>query len=117
MMRLLLDENFNHHILRGLKLRIPNLDYVIAQETEHQGEEDPPLLEWAATENRLVITHDIKTIPKFAYERVKTGLPMPGVIAVPKDFPIGQAVEELLTIILCSEQSEYDNQVVHIPLK
>jgi hypothetical protein len=42
---------------------------------------------------------------------------MPGVIAVPKDFPIGQAVEELLTIILCSEQSEYDNQVVHIPLK
>ena len=32
-MRLLLDENFNHQIINGLKLRIPNLDYVIAQKT------------------------------------------------------------------------------------
>jgi len=85
MMRLLLDENFNHHILRGLKLRVPNLDCVIAQRTELRGQEDPPLLDWAATKGRIFLTHDIKTIPKFAYERVKTGLPMPGVIAIPKD--------------------------------
>jgi len=116
-MRLLLDENFNHHILGGLKLRIPNLDYVIAQKTLLKGVEDPDLLEWAAVENRIVLTHDVNTIPKFAYDRIRAGLPMPGAIVVPKDFPIGQAVEELLTIILCSEQSEYVNQVVHIPLK
>ncbi|MGH9855841.1 MAG: DUF5615 family PIN-like protein [Blastocatellia bacterium] len=115
-MRLLLDENFNHHILRGLRLRAPNLDYVIAQRTELKGVEDPPLLEWAAASDRILATHDISTIPMFAYERVVAGLPMPGVIAIPKTFPIGLAIEELLTIIECSEQSEYENQVVHIPL-
>ena len=36
-MRLLLDENFNHQILDGLKLRIPNLNYVIAQKTALKG--------------------------------------------------------------------------------
>jgi len=61
-MRLLLDENFNHHILRGLKLRAPNLDFVIAQRTELQGVEDPSLLEWAAASARILVTHDIRTI-------------------------------------------------------
>jgi len=54
-MRLLLDENFNHQILDGLKLRIPNLDYVIAQKTAFKGVADPELLEWAAVEDLLVL--------------------------------------------------------------
>jgi hypothetical protein len=115
-MRLLLDENFNHHILPGLKLRAPNLDFVIAQRTEFQGVEDSSLLEWAAASDRILVTHDIRTIPKYAYDRVAAGLPIPGVIVIPKTFPIGDAIEELLTIIECSEQNEYENQVVHIPL-
>jgi hypothetical protein len=115
-MRLLLDENFNHQILNGLKLRIPNLNYVIAQKTALKGVTDPDLLEWAAVEDRLIVTHDIKTFPKFAYERVKAGRSLPGVIVVPQDLPIGPAIEELVTILLCSEQGDYENQVVHIPL-
>jgi predicted nuclease of predicted toxin-antitoxin system len=115
-MRLLLDENFNHQILNGLKLRIPNLDYVIAQKTTLMGVSDPDFLEWAAVEDRLIVTHDIKTFPKFAYERVIAGKSLPGVIVVPQDVPIGLAIEELVTILLCSEQREYENQVVHIPL-
>ncbi len=115
-MRLLLDENFNHHILRGLKLRAPNLDYLVAQRTALRGVEDPLLLEWAATIDRVLVTHDINTIPKYAYERVIAGLPMPGVVIVPITLLIGQAIEELLAIIECSVQSEYENQVVHIPL-
>lgn len=115
-MRLLLDENFNHDILRGLRLRAPSLDYVITQRTELRGVKDPSLLEWAASADRILVTHDINTIPKHAYERVSASLPMPGAIIVPETLPIGQAIEELLTIIECSDQSEYENQVVHIPL-
>jgi hypothetical protein len=33
MLPLLIDENFNHRILRGLRLRVPALDVVIVQET------------------------------------------------------------------------------------
>ena len=67
MLRLLIDENFDHRILRGVKLRLPQLDYLAVQDTELKGIKDPPLLAWAAENNRVLVTHDLKTIPKFAY--------------------------------------------------
>jgi len=30
MLRLLIDENFSHPVLRGIKRRLPSLDYVLA---------------------------------------------------------------------------------------
>lgn len=37
MLRLLIHENLNRRILRGLKLRSPALDYLIVQDTELHG--------------------------------------------------------------------------------
>src|SRR5215471_14901594 len=62
MLRLLIDENFNQRILRGLRLRIPVLDYAIVQETAMQGMQDPPLLREAAVLHRVLATHDLKTV-------------------------------------------------------
>ena len=116
MLRLLIDENFDHRILRGVKLRLPQLDYLAVQDTELKGIKDPPLLAWAAENNRMLVTHDLKTMPKFACERVAAGQPMPGVIAIPKDLPIGQAIEEMHTVIECLDQGECSAQVIHVPL-
>lgn len=41
---------------------------------------------------------------------------MSGVIAVDDELPIGQAIEELAIIVLCSEASDWENQVVYLPL-
>lgn len=116
MLPLLLDENFNQRVLRGLKRRIPNLDYSVAQESGLSGESDPNVLTWAAEQNRVLVTHDLKTIPRFAYERVAASLPMSGVIAVDDELPIGQVIEELAIIATCSETSDWENQVAHLPL-
>ena len=116
MLRLVIDENFDQRILRGLRLRFPTLDFVVVQGTALQGVQDPPLLAWAAEQQRIVVTHDLKTMPKHAYERMKTGQPMPGVIAVPDSLAIGQVIEELATLIDCSDQHEWENLVVYLPL-
>jgi predicted nuclease of predicted toxin-antitoxin system len=116
MIKFLIDENFNHRVLRGLTIRFPHLDYIVAQDTDLKGVDDPSLLAWASEHERVLLTHDIQTIPGYAYERVVAGLPMVGVITVPETMPIGTAIEELLTIIECSEQSEYESQVFHLPL-
>lgn len=113
--RFLFDENFNHRIVHGLQLRLPDLDFVIAQEIELKGVKDPELLEWAATQNRIVVTHDVDTLLMFAYERVVDGKLMPGVIAVSQNLHIGQAIEDLVTAIECSEASELENSVLHLP--
>ncbi|MGI9105249.1 MAG: DUF5615 family PIN-like protein [Pyrinomonadaceae bacterium] len=116
MLRLLFDENVNQRILRGLKLRRPELDYVVAQDAGLKGLADPDVLDWAATHNRILITHDLKTVPRHACERVAAGESLPGVIAFAESLPIGQAIEELAMVIECSEQSEWENQIVHLPL-
>jgi hypothetical protein len=48
MLRLLIDQNFDQDILRGLAHRIPNLDAVTAYDMGLSTATDPELLEWAA---------------------------------------------------------------------
>lgn len=61
-MRLLIDQNFDHDILRGLERRIPNLDAVTAHEEGLSEVSDPELLLWAADAGRILLTHDLRTI-------------------------------------------------------
>lgn len=116
MLRLLIDENFDQRILRGLRLRVPLLDVVIVQDTAMQGLQDPLLLQEAAVLQRVLVTHDLKTIPRHAYVRVAAGEPMPAIIAVPDDLPIGQTIEHLHIVVECCEDHELANQVFYLPL-
>jgi predicted nuclease of predicted toxin-antitoxin system len=65
-MRLAADENFNNDIVRGLLRRKPDLDIIRIQEAGLSGATDPVVLEWAAAENRLLLTHDVTTITRHA---------------------------------------------------
>ena len=85
--RFLVDENFDHKTLSGIKRRDPDLDIVAVQDVGLREVDDSALLEWAAQEERIVVTHDVTTFSDFAYERVAAGLPMPGVIEIPETVP------------------------------
>lgn len=75
------------------------------------------MLAWAATEGRILITHDITTMKQTAYDRIAAGLPMPGVFEVSQDVSIGTALDEILLLVLCSDQDEWQGQVRFLPLK
>jgi hypothetical protein len=115
-MRFLADENFDNRILRGIRREDAEADIVRVQDTEIYMADDPTVLEWAAKEGRIVLTHDIKTMPKYAYERVKEEKLMLGVIAVHDDAPIGEVIEDLLLSLEIDDPSEFVNQVVFLPL-
>lgn len=117
MLLFLTDEDFNRRILRGLRRRLPLLDIVRVQEAGLTTKPDTDVLEWAAKENRIILTHDVTTMSKHAYDRVKQDLPMPGVIEVSQDVPIGEAIEELILIAEYSLENEWHNQVIFLPLK
>src|SRR5437762_5636357 len=78
MIELLVDENFNRRILRGLHRRIPGLNFLLVQDTELFQTEDPQILDWAASNGRVVLTHDVNTMTRHAYERRERGEPLPG---------------------------------------
>lgn len=116
MLELVADENFNGRIVRGLRRRMPELDLLRIQDTRVAGAEDPDVLEWAAQEGRLVLTHDVSTMTAAAVDRVRGGKAMPGVAEVDPYMPIGQAIEEILLLALASTPEECEGQIFYLPL-
>ena len=116
MTRFLADENFNFDIVRGLLRRLPSLDLVRIQELGLSGAVDLDILELAANMGRVVLTHDVNTMTKFVYQRFDVATPMPGVVAVPDTLSVGRAIEDLIIMIGCSLEHEWENQVRYLPL-
>lgn len=114
MLRLLSDENFNGEIVRGLFRAQADLDLVRVQDVGLLGADDPAILARAAENNRVLLTHDRATVPAFAYDRVRAGAMMPGVFVVDDRAAIGQVIDDVLLFALCSEESEWEGQVLYL---
>ena len=115
MLRFLADENFNGAIVRGLLRREPATDLVTVQDADLLGKSDHMILEWAADNDRLLLTHDIRTIPTYVNQRIANGLPMPGVIEVPSICPIREVIEGIILLDECSDDGEWEGQIVRLP--
>jgi predicted nuclease of predicted toxin-antitoxin system len=116
MLRFLSDENFNGDIVRGLFLRQSNLDLVRVQDVGLRELDDPTILNWAADNERILLTHDRATMPDFAYDRLSKGQQMSGVFLINDRMPIRQAIDELLLLNICSQQEEWKGIVLYLPL-
>ncbi len=116
MLLLVADENFNNTIVRGLLRVKSGLDIVRVQDVGLSSADDPDVLEWAAQQNRILLTHDVTTITKYAYERISSGKYMPGVIEVSRTVPLGIAINDILLIVDACKSGELENQIVYLPL-
>lgn len=87
MLALAIDGNFNNDIVRGVLRRKPDANIVRIQDTGLSGADDAVVLEWAAQQGRVLFTHDASTMIHHAYERVRTGKPMPGVFEANREVP------------------------------
>jgi hypothetical protein len=114
-MKFLADENFDNTIVRGLLRRKPDIDIVRVQDVGLSGEDDPIVLEWAAQEGRILLTHDVATITLYAYERVAEYKPMPGVVEVSSNAPIGRVIKDILLLLACSLEGELEGQIQYLP--
>ena len=115
MLKFLADENFDNTIVRGLFRRNLKLDILRVQDVGLSGKDDPTVLEWAAQEGRILLTHDVATITRYAYDRVRQNQPMPGVIEISTDAPIGRVIEDILVLVECSQDGELEGQVQYLP--
>ena len=117
MLKLAADENFNNDVVRGLARRVPDLDIVRVQDAGLVGADDPTVLEWAARQGRVLLTHDVATITHFAYERIAREEPMPGVFEIPSRLSVRDAIEDLTLVVQCSLDGEWEGQVRYLPLR
>ena len=115
-MKFLADENFNNDILRGVWRRIADASFTRVQDTEIAGADDLRVLEYAAEQDYIVLTHDVNTMRGYFYDRVIAKLPVPGLFLVHKQIPVGRVVDALELIILASDESEWLGKATYIPL-
>ena len=109
------DADLNQDIVRGLRLREPTLDFATALDGGTIGLPDPVVLAVAAESQRILVSHDRRTMPshfgRFVENRVS-----PGVLIVPQELPLRAAIEDLLLIWAASEAKEWINAVLSLPL-
>lgn len=116
MLRLLIDQDLDHDILRGLIRRIPQLDAVTAFEIGMNRATDPELLAWAAQKKRVIITHDRTTMPAHASNLLRDGKAIAGLIIVPRRLALHQVLDDLELMITCSDGDEWKNVIRYMPL-
>lgn len=116
MIRLAADHDVDARIIAGLLRREPDLDIVQIRDVGLAVASDPIVLEWAAGEVRVLLTHDRATLVGCAYERVGRGDRMSGVIAVAGQCPIGRAIDDLLLVLECFSDDEFTDRVFFVPV-
>ena len=119
--RFLADENFNGRIVAGLRRIYPETDLLTFFEANIvKGLSDPELIEETAQLNRILLTHDKRTmLVHFADVLARTlplGLHLPGVLLLPRIMTIGVAVDEIALIWGASRHDEYRDRIVFLPL-
>lgn len=112
MLRLASDADVHGDLIRGLKRRNPGIDLIRAQDFHPDGTPDVDILEWAAREDRVLISNDRSTMIDFAHQRVAADKNMPGLICTSPRQPIGAAINNILLIAEYLSGEEVRQQVV-----
>jgi hypothetical protein len=113
--RFLADANLDQDIVAGILRREQAVDFELPQGVIPAGMKDPEVLGVAASLDRILVTHDARTMPQHFSEFI-AGNESPGVILVPRSTPIGLAIEEILLIWHVSEPGEWINLFRRLPL-
>ncbi len=116
MLRLFFDHDFNHRILRGLTKRIPDLDFVTPTILRNIDDSDENHLVWAWENRRIIVTHDVNTMTDAANQRFANNQSISGLIIVPQNMPIGEAINDLEIIIVCDTEDELQNRIRFLPI-
>lgn len=99
MLKLLTDEDTNPELVVQLRRHLPGIDAVDVREVGLAQTPDPVILQWAADNDRVVVSHDKSSMRKFAEDRVREGLPMPGLILGHQESPMGTVVRSIVQLV------------------
>jgi hypothetical protein len=112
--RLLADADLNHAIISGVLRKNAGIDLKRAEEVPLEGLADEVVLLAAAQDHRVLVSHDVSTMPGHLRNFVRTSA-SPGVILIPQDLSIGKAIESLLLICEACDTPDLANRICLVP--
>jgi hypothetical protein len=114
--RFLADADLNKAVVSGVLRREPSLDFLAAQTAGLRRMTDPEVLALAAQQPRVLVSHDVGTMPAHFRAFRNAGKHSSGVFLIPQSLDVGTAIGELVLIYLASEASEWEDRLVWLPL-
>jgi predicted nuclease of predicted toxin-antitoxin system len=114
--RFFADQNLNADIIDGLHRVEPAIEFVVAHEVGMAERPDDQVLEFAANDGLIVVSHDVKTMRRFAYDRLQAGRKMAGLLLIRQRVSVARAIDELLLVWTASEAEEWAGVVRFLPL-
>jgi hypothetical protein len=109
------DADLNEDIVSGVARRESLIDFQTPDEANLLGLPDLQVLALAAQENRILVTHDRRTMPRH-FASFIISHECPGVVIIAQKVSVNVAIEELLLIWAASEAEDWLNLIVDLPL-
>jgi hypothetical protein len=108
------DADLRDPIVSGVKRREPMIDFKTANEAQLEGVPDPEVLAKAANQGRMLVSHDVNTMPKHFIEFINTRT-SPGVVLINQDLPYSEAIDGLIRLWTTTEAEEWENVLSFLP--
>jgi hypothetical protein len=112
------DEGFNLDVVGGLRRRAADIDIETAQEAFLLGLDNPAVLAYAKDHDRILLTHDVNTMPGH-FARFVHNLPegehTPGVTYLAQTLAISVAIDAIYLVWAASTHDEWRDQETYLP--
>jgi len=73
------------------------------------------VLAQAASENRVLVTHDRKTMPQHFADFLAAGNTSPGVVVISQKAHLSMVIESIVLLWAASEPGEWENRIFELP--
>jgi uncharacterized protein DUF5615 len=113
--KFLADEDLKRATVLGVRRREPSVSFLIAYDVGAARKEDPNVLQIAANEGRVLVSHDLRTMP-LHFRQFIAGRNSPGLLLIPQKLPLRVAIEEILMVWIACEPEDCANQIWYLPL-
>jgi predicted nuclease of predicted toxin-antitoxin system len=116
MLKLATDADIPKSLLQAVRQNIREVDILRVQDVGLRQAADAVILEWAASENRILITFDLATMIAEAIQRINRGPSMPGLICPDRSINRQDLADQMEMIVRCCKASEIESLVFYLPL-
>lgn len=113
--RFLADADLNRAIVDGCLREERAIDFAQPADAGLRGKQDPEVLAIAARLGRVLVSHDIRTMPVHFGRFLSKGNRSPGVLLVPQAVSIRDAIDSLVLVWAASWPSELQNRIRYLP--
>jgi hypothetical protein len=112
----LADADLNKAIVSGVLRCEPSIDFLTSHAAGLYRLSDREVLALVAEQRRVLVSHDVNTLPgHFRFFR-NAGRNSSGVFLVSQSLAVNAAIDELRLVWMASEAREWENRLVWLPI-